>query len=51
MRLLDLGTGSNRSPNLRPRSEVVKDLMNDGYSEYTANEAYNYITRPTEISS
>ena len=51
MRLLDLGTGPNRSPNLRPRSEVVKDLMNDGYSEHTANEAYNYITRPTEISS
>lgn len=51
MRLLDLGTGPNRSPNLRPRNEVVKDLMNDGYSEYTANEAYNYITRPTEISS
>ena len=50
-RLIDLGTNSKGGPNIRPRQEVIKDLINDGYSESDAIKIYEYMLRPTEISS
>lgn len=50
-RLIDLGTNSKGGPNIRLRQEVIRDLMNDGYSESDAVGLYEYMLRPTEISS
>lgn len=50
-RLIDLGTNSKGGPNIRSRQEVIRDLINDGYSESDAVGLYEYMLRPTEISS
>ena len=50
-RLIDLGTNSKGGPNIRLRQEVIRDLINDGYSESDAMQLYEYMLRPTEISS
>lgn len=50
-RLNDLITTSSGKINMRPDDLIIRDMINDGYTEDEAIRFINYIKKPTEVSS
>lgn len=50
-RLNDIVTTSSGKTNMRPDELIIRDMINDGYTEDEAIRFINYIKRPTEVSS